>query len=85
MWMLDTDYDNMCIEPDMIFFPMGGKKDGWNKLAKTLKTEINMDLIDKYAGNESLWFTAPPNTAIAVKIVDDRGIESLKVIRIGDE
>lgn len=85
MWMLDTDYDNMCIEPDMIFFPMGGKKDGWNKLAKTLKTEINMDLIDKYAGNESLWFTAQPNTAIAVKIVDDRGIESLKVIRIGDE
>lgn len=85
MWMLDTDYDNMCIEPDMIFFPMGGKKDGWNKLAKTLKTEINMDLIDKYAGNESLWFTAQPNTAIAVKIIDDRGIESLKVIRIGDE
>lgn len=85
MWMLDTDYDGMCIEPDMIFFPMGGKKDGWNKLAKTLKTEINMDLIDKYAGNESLWFTAQPNTAIAVKIVDDRGIESLKVIRIGDE
>ena len=64
---------------------MGGKKDGWNKLAKTLKTEINMDLIDKYAGSESLWFTAQPNTAIAVKIIDDRGIESLKVIRIGDE
>lgn len=85
MWMLDTDYDGMCIEPDMVFFPMGGKKDGWNKLAKTLKTEINMDLIDKYAGNESLWFIAQPNTAIAVKIIDDRGIESLKVIRIGDE
>lgn len=85
MWMLDTDYDGMCIEPDMVFFPMGGKKDGWNKLAKTLKTEINMDLIDKYAGSESLWFTAQPNTAIAVKIIDDRGIESLKVIRIGDE
>ena len=85
MWMLDTDYDGMCIEPDMVFFPMGGKKDGWNKLARTLKTEINMDLIDKYAGSESLWFTAQPNTAIAVKIIDDRGIESLKVIRIGDE
>ncbi len=85
MWMLDMDYDGMCIEPDMVFFPMGGKKDGWNKLAKTLKTEINMDLIDKYAGNESLWFTAQPNTAIAVKIIDDRGIESLRVIRIGDE
>lgn len=85
MWMLDTDYDGMCIEPDMVFFPMGGKNDGWNKLARTLQTEINKDLIGKYAGNESLWFAAQPNTAIAVKIVDDRGIESLKVIRIGDE
>lgn len=85
MWMLDTDYDGMCIEPKQVFFPMGGKKDGWNKLAKTLKTEVDPDLIEKYAGNESLWFMAEPNTRIAVKIIDDRGIESLKVIRIGDE
>ena len=85
MWMLDTDYDGMCIEPKQVFFPMGGKKDGWNKLAKTLRAEIDPDLIEKYAGNESLWFVAEPNTRIAVKIIDDRGIESLKVIRIGDE
>ena len=85
MWMLDTDYDGMCIEPKQVFFPMGGKKDGWDKLAKTLKAEIDPDLIEKYAGNESLWFVAEPNTRIAVKIIDDRGIESLKVIRIGDE
>lgn len=85
MWMLDTDYDGMCIEPKQVFFPMGGIKDGWNKLAKTLKAEIDPDLIEKYAGNESLWFVAEPNTRIAVKIIDDRGIESLKVIRIGDE
>lgn len=85
MWMLDTDYDGMCIEPKQVFFPMGGKKDGWNKLAKTLRAEIDPDLIETYAGNESLWFMAEPNTRIAVKIIDDRGIESLKVIRIGDE
>lgn len=85
MWMLDTDYDGMCIEPKQVFFPMGGKKDGWNKLAKMLRAEIDPDLIEKYAGNESLWFMAEPNTRIAVKIIDDRGIESLKVIRIGDE
>lgn len=85
MWMLDTDYDGMCIEPMQIFFPMGGKNDGWNKLAKTLKAEIDQDLIEKYAGSESLWFTAQPNSRIAVKIIDDRGIESLKVIRIGEE
>lgn len=85
MWMLDTDYDGMCIEPKQVFFPMGGKKDGWAKLAKTLKAEIDPELIDQYAGSESLWFTVQPNSQIAVKIIDDRGIESLKVIRIGDE
>ena len=85
MWMLDTDYDGMCIEPDMVFFPMGGSKDGWNKLAKTLKTEIDPDLIKTYAGNESLWFNAPQNTQIAVKIIDDRGIESMKVIKVVSE
>lgn len=86
MWMLDTNYDPMnCIEPNQVFFPMGGKKDGWNKLAKTLKAEINQELIGKYAGNESLWFTAEPNTMIAVKIIDDRGIESLRVLKVGEE
>lgn len=85
MWVLDTDYDGMCLQPTQVFFPMGGKKDGWNKLAKTLKAEIDPDLIEKYAGNESLWFTVQPNSQIAVKIIDDRGIESLKVMRVGDE
>lgn len=85
MWMLDTNYDPMnCIEPNQVFFPMEGKKGGWNKLAKTLKAEINQDLIQKYAGNESLWFTAESNTLIAVKIIDDRGIESLRVLKVGE-
>jgi adenine-specific DNA-methyltransferase len=83
MWMLDTDYDGMCIEPKKVFFPMEGKNEGWDKLAKTLKAEINQDLIEKYRGIESLPFAIKDNTAIAVKIVDDRGIECLKVINIG--
>ena len=85
MWMLDTDYDGMCIVPRQVFFPMGGKKDGWNKLAKTLRAEIDPDLIEKFAGNESLWFTVQPYSMIAVKIIDDRGIESLKVIKVGED
>ena len=84
MWMLDTDYDGMSIEPHQVFFPMGGQKDGWNKLARTLKAEIDPDLIEKYAGNESLWFEVQSNSRIAVKIIDDRGIESLKVIKVGE-
>ncbi|OCN03004.1 DNA methylase [Clostridium sp. W14A] len=83
MWMLDTNYDGMSIEPMQVFFPLGGKNDGWNKLAKTLKAEINQELIEQYAGTESLPFTIDGGAMIAVKIIDDRGIESLKVLKVG--
>lgn len=82
MWMLDTDYDGMCIEPEQVFFPMAGKTDGWAKLAKTLKAEINQDLIEKYSGTESLPFKAKSPQKIAVKIIDDRGVEMMKVIKL---
>jgi adenine-specific DNA-methyltransferase len=65
-----------------VFFPLEGKNESWDKLAKTLKAEINQDLIEKYRGTESLPFTIKDNSKITVKIVDDRGIESLKVIAI---
>jgi adenine-specific DNA-methyltransferase len=55
---------------------------GWSKLAKTLKAEINQDLIEKYRDTESLPFIVKDNTLITVKIVDDRGIESMKAIVI---
>jgi adenine-specific DNA-methyltransferase len=82
MWMLDTNYDGMSIEPMQVFFPMGGKSDGWAKLAKTLRAEINQELIERYAGNESLPFVIQKDTLIAVKIVDDHGTESMKVIKV---
>jgi adenine-specific DNA-methyltransferase len=85
MWMLDTDYDGMAVEPKQVFFPMEGKNEGWDKLAKVLKAEIDQDLIEKYRGVESLPFTVKENTLIAVKIVDDRGMESLKVMALGGE
>ncbi|MDR0568758.1 MAG: site-specific DNA-methyltransferase [Spirochaetaceae bacterium] len=85
MWMLDADYDGMAIEPQQVFFPMEGKNEGWDKLAKTLRAEIDPDLIEQYRGVESLPFAVKENSLIAVKIVDDRGIESLKVIPIPAE
>jgi adenine-specific DNA-methyltransferase len=83
MWMLDTNYDGMSIEPMQVFFPIGGKKDGWARLAKTLKAEIDQDLIEQYAGTESLPFVIDGGAMVAVKIIDDRGIESLKVLKVG--
>ena len=82
MWMLDPDYDGRSLFPRQVFFPMAGNKDGWAKLARNLKAEIDMDLIEAYRGTASLPFEAGVNSRIAVKIIDDRGIESLKVVEV---
>ncbi len=80
MWSLDTDYDERSLFPTQVFFPMAGKKDGWEKLKKNIKAELDETLLPKLHGTLSLPFEAGANRKVAVKIVDDRGIESLKVI-----
>lgn len=80
VWMLDTDYDGRSLFPRQVFFPMAGEKEGWAKLAKNLKAEIDEELIETYRGTVSLPFTPGQYKRAAVKIVDDRGIESLKII-----
>ena len=82
VWMLDTDYDGRSLYPSQVFFPMADAKSGWTKLAKDLKAEIDSDMIETYRGTVSLPFEVGENGRIAVKIVDDRGIESLKVMEI---
>lgn len=82
MWMLDVDYDGLSLNPTQIFFPMSGNNDGWTKLAKTLKAEIDQDLVESYKGTKSLPFTIKDSRKIAVKIIDNRGVESMKVLDI---
>lgn len=61
---------------------MSGDKEGWSRLARNLKAEINEDLIEAYRGTVSLPFQIGDNRRIAVKIVDDRGVESLKIVEV---
>ena len=82
MWSLDTDYDDRSLFPRQVFFPMAGKGEGWAKLKRDIRAELDESLLDKFQGTVSLPFEAGDNKKIAVKIVDDRGIESLKVISL---
>ena len=82
MWMLDPDYDGRSLFSRQVFFPMAGPRDGWDRLARNLKAEIDQDLIEAYRGTVSLPFERGEHNRVAVKIIDDRGIESLKVIDI---
>lgn len=82
VWLLDTDYDGRSVYARQVFFPMAGDDEGWAKLARNLKAEVDSELIETYRGSVSLPFAAGKHKQIAVKIVDDRGIESLKVLRL---
>ena len=81
-WQLDTDYDGRSLFPHQVFFPMAGKDEGWMKLKKDIRAELDADLLQAFTGTVSLPFAAGDNRMVAVKIVDDRGIESLKVMRL---
>jgi adenine-specific DNA-methyltransferase len=80
MWLLDTDYDERSLYPRQVFFPIADADGGWARLAKNLKAEIDPDLIEAYRGTVSLPFE--PGNYVAVKVIDDRGIESLKVVEV---
>ena len=82
MWTLDRDYHGRSLFPRQGFFPMASNKDGWAKLARNLKAEIDTDLIEAYRGTVSLPFEGGEHKRTAAKIIDDRGIESLKVVEV---
>ena len=82
MWELDTNYNGRSLYPRQVFFPLEGENGGWSRLAKALQAYVDEDLISNYAGNQSLPFKAGKNKQIAVKIIDDRGIESLRVLKV---
>jgi adenine-specific DNA-methyltransferase len=83
VWMLDTDYDGRSHFPRQVFFPMADEKEGWSRLARNLKAEIDEELIGAYRGTVSLPFEKTrKDQRIAVKVVDDRGIESFRIIEV---
>lgn len=79
MWMLDTDYDERTVFPTQVFFPQGDTKRDWTKLAKALNGSVDEDLLEFFSSDTSLPFKGGSNKKVAVKIVDDRGVESLVI------
>ena len=79
-WMLDTDYDGRSLYPRQVFFPMSGQKNDWRDIAKNLKAEIDEELMEVYTGTVSLPFEFGERQRVAVKIIDHRGTESLRVL-----
>ena len=66
VWALDTDYDGRSLYTRQVFFPMADDKEGWAKLSRSLKSEIDEELIEAYRGTVSLTFEAGANKRIAL-------------------
>jgi adenine-specific DNA-methyltransferase len=82
IWLLDPDYDDRSLFPRQVFFPMAGEGEGWARLARSLRAELDEERIEAYRGTVSLPFEAKRGQKVAVKVVDDRGIESLRIVEV---
>jgi adenine-specific DNA-methyltransferase len=75
-WFLDTDYDGRCFCVTQAFFP---DRSAWEKLARALDNTLDPEAFAKLAGTVSLPFPAGEHKRIAVKVIDTRGNEVMRV------
>ena len=76
-WMLDTDYDGMCFYATQVFFP---KTAAWDNLQKSLKAEFDPSVWEHLAGTVSEPFALGDKRRVAVKVIDERGNELMRVL-----
>ena len=79
-WFVDADYDGRTFCITQAFFP---DKSAWNKIARALKGVIDEDQFEKFSGTESFPFPAGEHACVAVKVIDPRGNEVMRVHNLG--
>lgn len=80
-WFVDSDYDGQTFCITQAFFP---DKSAWDKLARALKTVVDESAFAALSGAVSLPFAAGPNRRVAVKVIDPRGNEVMRVHRLDE-
>ena len=78
-WFLDTDYDGRTFCITQAFFP---DKSAWGKLSKALNGVVDPEAFEKLGGTESMPFPAAKHRCIAIKVIDPRGNEVMRVHRL---
>ena len=75
-WFVDTDYDGRTFCIAQAFFP---DKKAWNKIARDLNGVIDADRFEQFSGTKSLPFPAGEHARVAIKVIDPRGNEVMRV------
>lgn len=79
-WFVDADYDGRCFCITQAFFP---DKRAWEKLSKALLGTVDPERFEAFAGTVSLPFPKGKNSRVAVKVIDPRGNEVMRVHKVG--
>lgn len=79
-WFLDTDYDGRTFCICQAFFP---DKTAWEKLAKALSGTIDPEAFEAFSGTKSLPFHIGEHKRVAIKVIDPRGNEVMRVHNLG--
>lgn len=80
-WMLDTSYNGMAFCAGQVFFPRTG---AWGNLQKSLKGQFNDSVWEHLAGTTSEPFVADSKGQIAIKVIDERGNELMRVLNVAE-
>lgn len=78
-WFLDGDYDERTFCITQAFFP---DKSAWQKLARALRGVVDEEYFAALSGTTSLPFPAGKHGRVAVKVIDPRGNEVMRVHRL---
>jgi adenine-specific DNA-methyltransferase len=75
-WFVDGDYDGRTFCITQAFFP---DRSAWDKLSKALAGVVDPERFEMFSGTVSLPFPAGKHECIAVKVIDPRGNEVMRV------
>ena len=81
-WFIDSDYDGRTFCITQAFFP---DKKAWSKIARALKGVIDPERFENFSATTSLPFPAGEHRRVAVKVIDPRGNEIMRVHNLGDQ
>jgi adenine-specific DNA-methyltransferase len=78
-WFVDSDYDGRSFCITQAFFP---DKDAWSKLSAALKGVVDEEAFAALSGTVSLPFPKGQHACVAVKVIDPRGNEVMRLHRL---
>ena len=81
-WFVDSDYDGRTFCITQAFFP---DKKAWDKIARALKGVIDEEHFEKFRGTESFPFPVGEHKRVAIKVIDPRGNEVMRVHALGEQ